>query len=54
MKSGMLAAEAVYDALTKEGDEGTVAAKGGEQFDTLTSGAEVTAYETGDCNFLDK
>jgi flavin-dependent dehydrogenase len=47
MKSGMLAAEAVYEALTREGEEGTVAAKGGEQFDGLTSGAEVAAYETG-------
>jgi hypothetical protein len=49
MKSGMLAAEAVYEALTKDGQEGTVATKGAELFDDVAplAAVEVVAYETG-------
>ncbi len=47
MKSGMLAAEAVYEVLTRDGEEGTVASKGGELFDGLTGNVEISAYETG-------
>lgn len=49
MKSGMLAAEAIYPALTMLGEAGTVAAAGEDLLQTPEGkvGLEVKEYETG-------
>lgn len=49
MKSGMLAAEALYPALTKNGAEGTVAGAGEELLATpdANMGLEVKDYDAG-------
>lgn len=49
MKSGMLAAEAVYAALAKDGAEQTVAARGAELFEAPPPAVEVPEYEAGEC-----
>lgn len=50
MKSGMLAAEALYPHLTQHGEEGTVAAAGEEllESDKALMGQECKSYETGE------
>lgn len=48
MKSGMLAAEAIYPLLTANGEAGTVLGNGGTELPVETP-VEATAYETSKC-----
>lgn len=50
MKSGMLAAEAIYPLLTKEGESKTIV--GGAEFD-FDESIEASAYEKGEFHLWD-